>query len=161
LNILRGKNVHLQWTGADAGKAVNAMKTMSRAAVGTIAAALLLMGAGCEFGAVISNTDGSAVVVYEDGSLTPVEQRYVYDVVVVDAFNRPVPGAQVALWLENSGTVGRTTTGMEGVVSFDFAAIPGTAFYISAQSGRHLPAAVSDRAGDRSYQTYILTMSDP
>lgn len=138
------------------------MKAIQRAVkVGGIGLALLLAGAGCEFGAAVSNSDGSAVVVYEDGAVAPAERRYIYDVLVVDVFNRPVPGAQVALWLEDAGTVGQTTTGMEGVVSFDFAAFPGTAFYISAQSGRYLPAAVSDRAGDRSYRTYILTLTDP
>jgi len=128
---------------------------------GGVGLALLLTGSGCEFGAAVSSSEGAAVVVYDEGAVGPVEQRYIYDVLVVDAYNRPVPGAQVTLWLEDAGTVGRTVTGMEGVVSFDFVALPGTAFYIGAQSGRYLPAAVTDRAGDVSYRTYILTMSDP
>lgn len=123
------------------------------------ACAMLLLTAGCEFDAAVSDDHGGAAVAYEEGVQAPVEQRYVYDVLVVDAANRPVPGAQVSLWLEDSGATTWATTGMEGVVSFDFAATPGAALYISAQSGRHLPAAVADRAGMQSYQTYILTMS--
>lgn len=121
---------------------------------------VLLLTSGCEFDAAVSDNDSGPTVVYSEGAQATPEQRFIYDVMVVDAANRPVPGAQVSLWLEDSGETIWATTGMEGVVSFDFAATPGAALYISAQSGRHLPAAVTDRTGMQSYQTYILTMAE-
>jgi hypothetical protein len=136
---------------------MNAKQTLKTVGIGLV---LLLAGTGCEFYAADGNEAFSIAVAYDDGATAVYGRSYVYDVAVRDAYGRPIPGALVSLALDGAGGVAQTQTGMEGIATFEFEALPGTAFYLSVQSPWHLPSAVSDVAGDNSFQTYWVTLSD-